>query len=71
MTDSHSNRGIRKGAGHIDYECRVGICGRCKVPLRQGSVSMEVQDSLTEGEKRDGVILACQAKSVGDLVVDA
>lgn len=55
----------------IDYECRVGICGRCKVPLRQGSVSMEVQDSLTEGEKRDGVILACQAKSVGDLVVDA
>jgi ferredoxin-NADP reductase len=55
----------------IDYECRVGVCGRCKVPLRQGSVSMEVQDSLTEGEKRDGLILACQAKSIGDLVVDA
>lgn len=55
----------------IDYECRVGICGRCKVPLREGSVTMEVQDSLTEEDKRDGVILACQAKSVGDLVVDA
>jgi len=55
----------------IDYECRVGICGRCKAPLREGSVTMEVQDSLTEEDKRDGVILACQAKSVGDLVVDA
>lgn len=55
----------------IDYECRVGICGRCKVPLREGSVTMEVQDSLTDAEKRDGIILACQAKSVGDLVVDA
>lgn len=55
----------------IDYECRVGICGRCKVPLRQGQVTMEVEDALAADEKADGIILACQAKSVGDLVVDA
>jgi ferredoxin-NADP reductase len=55
----------------IDYECRVGICGRCKVPLRKGHVTMEVEDALAADEKADGIILACQAKSVGDLVVDA
>ncbi|MEO7468706.1 MAG: 2Fe-2S iron-sulfur cluster-binding protein [Sphingobium limneticum] len=47
------------------------MCGRCKVPLRQGQVTMEVEDALAADEKADGIILACQAKSVGDLVVDA
>lgn len=55
----------------IDYECRVGTCGRCKVPLRQGAVTMEVQDALTGEDKANGIILACQAKSVNDLVVEA
>lgn len=55
----------------IDFECRVGTCGRCKVPLLQGSVTMEVEDSLEASEKADGIILACQAKSPGDLIVDA
>lgn len=32
---------------------------------------MEVEDALAADEKADGIILACQAKSVGDLVVDA
>ncbi|WP_293678642.1 FAD-binding oxidoreductase [uncultured Phenylobacterium sp.] len=55
----------------IDFECRVGTCGRCKVPLSEGVVTMEVEDALSAEEKSGGVILACQAKSVGDLVVDA
>lgn len=55
----------------IDFECRVGTCGRCKVPLREGEVTMEVEDALTAEEKASGVILACQAKSVGNLIVDA
>ena len=55
----------------IDFECRVGTCGRCKVPLSDGVVTMEVEDALSAEEKSSGVILACQAKSVGDLVVDA
>ncbi len=55
----------------IDFECRVGTCGRCKVPLLQGSVTMEVEDSLDASEKANGIILACQAKSPGDLIVDA
>lgn len=55
----------------IDFECRVGICGRCKVPLTEGTVTMEVEDALSAEEKAAGTILACQAKSIGNLVVDA
>ena len=55
----------------IDYLCRVGICGVCKVPLLKGEVTMEVEEGLPPEEKARGIILACQAKSVGNLKVDA
>jgi ferredoxin-NADP reductase len=55
----------------IDFSCRVGTCGTCVVPLLQGSVTMEVQDGLSSEDKARGMILACQAKSAGPLVVDA
>ena len=55
----------------IDYSCRVGICGACKVPLLKGEVTMEVEEGLPPEEKARGVILACQAKSVGSLEVEA
>jgi ferredoxin-NADP reductase len=55
----------------IDYSCRVGICGTCMVPLTSGEVMMEVEDGLAPEQKAKGMILACQAKSVGNLVVDA
>jgi ferredoxin len=32
---------------------------------------MEVEDALAADEKAAGIILACQAKSTGDLVVEA
>lgn len=55
----------------IDYSCRVGICGVCKTRLLDGNVSMEVQDALTPEDKARNIILACQAKSIGNLAVDA
>ena len=55
----------------IDYSCRVGTCGTCVVPLKAGMVTMEVEESLPPEEKARGIILACQAKSVGSLVVEA
>ncbi|WP_246736284.1 2Fe-2S iron-sulfur cluster-binding protein [Enterovirga aerilata] len=56
----------------IPWSCRVGVCGTCKVPLRQGSVSMEVEDGLSPEDKAAGYILACQAKAAaGNLIVDA
>jgi ferredoxin-NADP reductase len=55
----------------IDYSCRVGVCGVCKTQLLEGTVTMEVQDALTPEDKAKNIILACQAKSIGNLVVDA
>ncbi|WP_218128046.1 2Fe-2S iron-sulfur cluster-binding protein [Belnapia rosea] len=58
-------------AVEIEYSCRVGICGACKVRLLEGAVTMEVEEGLPPEEKARGVILACQAKSVGNLSVEA
>jgi ferredoxin-NADP reductase len=55
----------------IDYSCRVGTCGLCKTKLLAGNVTMEVQDALTPEDKAAGLILACQARSLGDVAVDA
>lgn len=55
----------------IDNACRSGTCGSCRVKLISGNVSMAVQDSLTEQDKADGCILACQAKIRGEVTVDA
>jgi ferredoxin len=63
---------VAESAGvSIDYSCRAGVCGVCKTYLLQGNVTMEVQDALTADDKANGLILACQARSVGDLVVEA
>jgi ferredoxin-NADP reductase len=55
----------------IDYSCRVGTCGICKTKLLAGQVTMAVQDALTDEDKASGIILACQARSLGNITVDA
>lgn len=55
----------------IPYECRSGICGQCKTKLVSGRVVMESRDALTAADKEKGLVLACQAQPVGDVVVDA
>jgi ferredoxin len=55
----------------IDYSCRVGTCGECKVKLLSGEVTMEEMDGLDDGEYEQGLILACQAKSQHDISVEA
>ena len=55
----------------IDNACRSGTCGSCRVKLISGSVSMAVEDALTEQDKAEGYILTCQAKVRGDVKVDA
>ena len=60
------------GAGvFIDNACRSGTCGSCRVKLISGTVSMAVEDALTEQDKAEGYILTCQAKIRGDVKVDA
>ena len=56
---------------NIDNSCRQGYCGVCKVKLLAGSVTMGVEDALDENEKAQNIILACQAKSTGDVTVEA
>ena len=55
----------------IDNACRSGTCASCRVKLLSGKVSMAVEDALTEQDKAEGYILACQAKIHGDIKVDA
>jgi ferredoxin-NADP reductase/DMSO/TMAO reductase YedYZ heme-binding membrane subunit len=55
----------------IPFECRSGICGQCKTHLVSGTVAMAVQDALTPGDRSRRLILACQARAVGDVVIDA
>lgn len=56
---------------NIEYSCRVGTCGVCRTRLLSGTVTMAIQDGLEPGDKEHNIILACQAKSAADLVVDA
>ena len=55
----------------IDYSCRVGTCGVCKVRLLAGAVAMDVDEALDPADRSQNVILACQAKATADITVDA
>ncbi|MEO5821401.1 MAG: 2Fe-2S iron-sulfur cluster-binding protein [Vicinamibacteraceae bacterium] len=55
----------------IPYECRSGICGQCKTALISGRVAMEVQDALSRADRARGLILACQARALQPIEIDA
>ena len=61
------------GRAHIaiDSVCGGdGICGRCKMIVREGEVQSAVSPLLTREEIREGVVLACQSTVQGDLRVE-
>ena len=55
----------------IDNACRSGTCASCRVKLVSGQVTMAAEDALTDQDRTEGYILACQAKVLGDIEVDA
>jgi ferredoxin-NADP reductase len=55
----------------IEYSCRVGTCGVCKVKMTSGEVEMAVEDALDPDDKANNIILGCQAKPKGDIAVEA
>ena len=55
----------------IDNACRSGTCASCRVKLISGRVTMAVEDALTDQDRAEGYILACQAKIQGDVKIDA
>lgn len=56
---------------NIDYSCRQGYCGVCKIKLLSGQVTMAVDDGLAAEDKALGFILACQARASADVTVEA
>ena len=47
-----------------------GICGRCKMIVRSGTVPQKVSPRLTRDEIRKGYVLACQVSVRDDLTVE-
>ncbi len=53
---------------HVDFECRSGICGQCKVRCLSGRVRMDVTDALSQAERKSGWVLACQARAASEAI---
>lgn len=57
-------------AVELPYECRSGFCGQCKTRLVKGAVRMNSEDALSPFEKSAGLILACQAHPLSNVVIE-
>jgi ferredoxin-NADP reductase len=55
----------------IEFSCRIGTCGVCKVKMTAGDVDMAIDDALDDDDKKNGLILACQAKPKTEVTVEA
>ncbi len=55
----------------IDYACRTGGCGACKVRLLSGETRGDTGMGLSEREKKEGFVLSCVAAPAGDCVIEA
>jgi len=55
----------------LDYGCRAGNCGDCKVRLLKGEAKTAIEDGLTAEDKKAGYILTCVAKPRSACTVDA
>jgi len=56
----------------LDYSCRNGTCGTCRVKLVSGTVAMGRTDALLKGDVADHMVLACQARPTSpQVIVDA
>jgi CDP-4-dehydro-6-deoxyglucose reductase len=57
----------------LPYGCRNGACGSCKGKLLDGQVDYGAYQkrTLTDDEKTQGKALFCQARPLGDVVIEA
>lgn len=53
----------------IGSDCRVGVCGTCKVKLIEGSVNQEDQNFLSSDEVEEGYILTCSSYPESDCTI--
>ncbi|GAA3661908.1 ferredoxin--NADP reductase [Nocardioides ginsengisoli] len=50
------------------YSCREGACSACACVVREGEVSMAVNQVLDDDDLADGIVLGCQAVPASDRV---
>ncbi|MGI0120032.1 MOSC domain-containing protein [Zooshikella sp. RANM57] len=55
----------------LDYSCRAGVCGICKVRVVSGSYDHVADYALTEDEKENGIALACSCIPQSDIVIES
>ncbi|KXF83116.1 hybrid-cluster NAD(P)-dependent oxidoreductase [Enterovibrio coralii] len=53
----------------VDYSCRAGVCGCCKLRLVEGEVDQPDMPALFPGEKEEGLVLACCCVPQSDVVL--
>lgn len=67
ILDSALNHGLV-----LEYSCKHGICGVCKVKVLTGETKLEgIENSLSKKELRNGYILACCRSAIGDVYLEA
>jgi ferredoxin len=54
----------------IDFDCRAGTCGTCKVKLLSGNCRLATDDGLSTEDRANGLILSCQAYCLDQVSVD-
>lgn len=53
------------------FACQIGACSTCRAKLREGKVSMDEREALTDEEIEEGYVLTCQSHPLTNrLVVD-
>ncbi len=55
---------------HIPKACGMGICGTCKVMIKEGQTTMEHNGGITDEDVAEGYVLSCCTVAESDVVVD-
>ena len=45
----------------VPYSCQGGVCSSCIAKIKEGTVTMDNNQVLTDEEIEEGLILTCQA----------
>lgn len=63
---------VERAGVELPSSCRGGNCGTCKQQLLEGNVEYDSElPALSVNERQQGIILACSARPVGKVVIDA
>lgn len=55
---------ITKRGLEVPISCRGGVCGSCTAKVVEGEMAVEHSYALTNKERKDGMVLCCQARPV-------